>query len=116
MSIHDLIDCIEHEVLTTLNVNMTIHMDPLEVDNEQVCACRDMVYDLLKAMDPQLRMHDFRMVSGETHTNLIFDVVIPYQSEWEPKRIEERLAEELSKQPVLYLTVITFDRDLVGGK
>lgn len=110
LSVHDLIDTIEHEIYHDLRIIMTIHMDPIEVDNEQENLRRDMLAQIIAGISPELSFHDLRSVSGETHTNLIFDIVAPFGFELSDKEIKERIDSELSKRPVKYFTVITFDR------
>ena len=76
---HDLIDRIEHEIHKQLKISMTIHMDPIEVDNEQINAFREMLWNVVKSIDNRLNFHDFRTVTGDTHVNLIFDLVVPFE-------------------------------------
>lgn len=61
---------------------MTIHMDPIETDNEQVNLSLDMIRNIILDIDPCLQIHDFRLVAGDTHTNLIFDIVVPYDCKY----------------------------------
>ncbi len=75
---HDLIDGIERDVLRELDIFLVIHMDPLEVNNQAVNDLKTKVKDLLVALDPQASLHDFRMVNGENHINIIFDLVVPH--------------------------------------
>ncbi|MDD7295378.1 MAG: cation diffusion facilitator family transporter [Oscillospiraceae bacterium] len=111
VAIHDKIDRIERQIQEQLHMNMTIHMDPIELDNVQVNACRDMLLQVLHQLDPHLHMHDFRMVSGETHTNLIFDLVVPFDCVYKDDKLKEMIDAALETQPVQYYTVITFDRE-----
>lgn len=109
--IHDLVDCIERDICSELNVRMTIHMDPIEMDNEQVNSCRDQIRSIIKGLDERLHIHDFRLVSGETHTNVIFDLVVPYDCQYTDEQLKFYIDSELEKDDVNYYTVITFDRD-----
>ncbi|MDO4156984.1 MAG: cation diffusion facilitator family transporter [Oscillospiraceae bacterium] len=111
VAIHDKIDRIEHQIQEQLHINMTIHMDPIELDNAQVNACREMLLQVLHQLDPHLHIHDFRMVSGETHTNLIFDLVVPFDCSYKDDKLKELIDAALETQPVQYYTVITFDRE-----
>lgn len=110
MEIHDAIDELERNIYEELHIRMTIHMDPLDLHDERSNACKELVTKLLKEMDENLSLHDFRMIAGPTHTNLIFDVVIPYDCALTQDEIRKRLAQELSKEEVQYYTVITFDK------
>lgn len=111
VAIHDLVDNIEHQIQNQLQINMTIHMDPMELDNEQINACRSMLLHILHQLDPHLHMHDFRMVAGETHTNLIFDLVVPFDYVYKNDQLKEMIESALAAQPIQYYTIITFDRE-----
>lgn len=78
MRSHDLIDCVERELSRKYRAIACIHMDPVDSGNEEVEALKITVETILEDIDPRLTMHDFRVVFGETHTNLIFDVVAPF--------------------------------------
>lgn len=78
MRSHDRIDCIEKELMQKYHAVACIHMDPVDTEDERVETLRLLVEAVLKDMDERLEMHDFRVVFGETHTNLIFDLVVPY--------------------------------------
>lgn len=75
--LHDLMDVIEYELRERFQCEAVLHMDPIEADDKKVMGLRKEVEALVKEMDEQLSIHDFRMVEGPTHTNLIFDVVLP---------------------------------------
>ncbi len=75
--LHDLMDVIEHELREKFQCEAVLHMDPIEADDEKVMGLRKEIEKLVKEMDSELSIHDFRMVEGPTHTNLIFDVVLP---------------------------------------
>ena len=76
-TLHDAIDNIERELTAECGCHATIHMDPIETDNETVLAMRDKVAALVRRIDPAITIHDFRVVIGKTHTNVIFDAVVP---------------------------------------
>ena len=75
--IHDMIDTIEQQLHEELDCEAVIHMDPIDVNDESVKDMRKKVEALIKEKDERLSIHDFRMVKGPTHTNVIFDLVIP---------------------------------------
>ena len=75
---HDAIDNIEGELRRRLQCDAVIHMDPIVTTDESVLKLKKETFDLVKAIDARITMHDFRVVTGPTHTNLIFDVVVPY--------------------------------------
>ena len=78
MKIHDTIDLVEIKLKEQFSCQSVIHMDPIEVNDENVLRTAEKVISILKQIDSTISMHDFRMVNGETHTNLIFDVVVPF--------------------------------------
>ena len=78
MRSHDRIDCIEKELMRKFHAIACIHMDPVDIEDERVETLRQLVEAVLRDIDERLEMHDFRVVFGETHTNLIFDLVVPY--------------------------------------
>lgn len=97
MRSHDLIDCIERELSRKYHAVACIHMDPVDSENEEVERLRAMTEGVLKAIDSRLTLHDFRVVFGETHTNLIFDVVVPFDFKQEAglkAEIQRRVTEK----------------------
>ena len=78
MHSHDVIDCIERDLLEKFNILTCIHMDPIDTNNPETLRLKDLTIAELAAIDEQLTLHDFRVVNGPTHTNLIFDVVVPF--------------------------------------
>lgn len=113
ISIHEVIDRCEREILQNYNVEMSIHMDPVDMDNEQANTLRARVRDILKNMDSRFSMHDFRITSGEKTVNLIFDIVVPYEAELTEEDIKKKIDDELKNEETEYFTVITFDREFV---
>ena len=111
LEIHDLIDRIEREVFEKLNIVITIHMDPVEVDNELVNELREKVRDVVKSIDNRMHIHDFRVVTGNTHTNLIFDIVVPFDVKESNEEIKEKIDEHMANEDATYYTVITFDKE-----
>lgn len=109
--VHDMIDELERRIHRDLNILMTIHMDPIETDNEQVNLSLDMIRNIILDIDPCLQIHDFRLVAGDTHTNLIFDIVVPYDCKYNNDDIKELIDKQLDKMEDNYYTVITFDRE-----
>lgn len=109
--VHDMIDELERRIHRELNIMMTIHMDPIETDNEQVNLSLDMIRNIILDIDPCLQIHDFRLVAGDTHTNLIFDIVVPYDCKYNNDDIKELIDKQLDKMEDNYYTVITFDRE-----
>ena len=92
--LHDAIDTAETELKEQLGCIATIHMDPIEADNTEVSQMRAAVAEKLKELDDVISIHDFRMVPGPTHTNLIFDAVVPADY----KKSDEELAASIRQQ------------------
>ena len=111
--IHDLVDHIENRIWEETQIRMTIHMDPIETDNELVNSCKSMMNDIIRNLDPDLSLHDFRMVTGETHTNVIFDLVVPFDCIYKNVQLKDMIDSELHKLHPNYFTVITFDCQMV---
>lgn len=110
MDIHDAIDELERNIYDELGIRMTIHMDPVETDNENLKLCKDMIEVILNEVDSELHFHDFRMVAGPSHTNLIFDVVVPHGCKLSDGEIKEAIDEKLIMREKKYYTVITFEK------
>lgn len=111
--IHDLIDRIENELYEKLGCEAVIHMDPIEVDNEIVNNMKKTVASLVKQINDEMSIHDFRMVAGDTHTNLIFDVVVPYAVKESDEEMKKKIQEKISEHNKSYFAVIHVDRDYV---
>lgn len=92
MALHDMIDNIETELSEALHCEAVIHMDPIADDDAEVSRLRVAVSALVHEIDPRLSIHDFRMVAGPTHTNLIFDAVLPYEVDIDPEDLRHRIA------------------------
>lgn len=111
MMIHDVIDNIETELRMKLGCDATIHMDPVVTNDERVTEMKANMVRVIKGVDKRLALHDFRMVEGPTHTNLIFDVVAPFDlgfsDEELVKRIYAKTQEMLGER---YFTVVKVDK------
>ena len=106
---HDTIDNIEKEIFEKMNIMTTIHLDPIETDNIQLNQYKTIVSKVLNEIDPELSFHDFRMVVGQTHTNLIFDVIISDKYRDKNQMLKEKIDEQLKLIDNKLETVITFD-------
>ena len=76
---HDLVDCIEKDIMEEFHAVTCIHMDPVDTENEEVLRLKVLAETVLGDIDERLSLHDFRVVFGETHTNLIFDIAVPFR-------------------------------------
>lgn len=113
---HEIIDRVEREVARELGIFLVIHMDPIEVKDEEVLKSKQELEDTLCAIDERLSMHDFRMVKGKQQINLIFDLVVPY--DYDKKRQEELLEQVIrmmQENDRRYRFVITIDQNFVGA-
>lgn len=111
LEVHDSIDNIERRIAEEFGVELTIHMDPIQIDNEEINILRKRVVDFLLELDPVLSMHDFRVVIGPTHTNLIFDVVKPFKFKLSEQDILKRLQESIKDDDKQYYFVVHFDNN-----
>lgn len=108
---HDMIDNIERDFKETMDLEMVIHMDPIKIDDPLTNELKALIGDILKDMNELLTMHDFRIVPGETHTNVIFDVVVPFQvKETNQELLDELIHRVREKKGKIYYLVVTFDR------
>lgn len=111
LKIHDEIDNIERELKQRLNCTATIHMDPVVTDDDFANQMKEKVWEIIRQLDSGLKMHDFRMVTGPSHTNLIFDVVVPYNCPLSSKQVERTLSDKIQSLPGNFYAVICIDRD-----
>lgn len=94
MHSHDVIDLIERDLMNRFNVITCIHMDPVDINDPETLRLKELATGELTAIDERLSLHDFRVVFGPSHTNLIFDVVVPFdyaEKATLPSLIEQRL-------------------------
>ncbi|MEG0313681.1 MAG: cation diffusion facilitator family transporter [Erysipelotrichaceae bacterium] len=107
---HDLIDNIERDMLEQWNVHLVIHMDPINVSDPLTNELRNKIINIISNIDPKLNVHDFRMVAGETHSNLIFDILVPFEVELDETELISNISNEVTKLNKNYYCVITIDR------
>ena len=105
---HDHIDNIEHEVKENMNIDLVLHMDPVKVNDPETELYRAKVVEAIHQIDPKWGFHDFRIVSGPTHVNLVFDLVIPFEEKYTQEEIEEMLLKHIDSDKKIYL-VLTID-------
>lgn len=107
---HEIIDDMERECMLSHGIHLVIHYDPVVVNDPELERMRQLVGAILKVKDTRLSIHDFRMVPGEGHTNLIFDVALPFDLRGQEKAIQSALEAALNDLGEgKYYTVITFD-------
>ncbi len=108
---HDLIDDIERDFRTHHHIDLVIHYDPVVTDDAELNEMRETVQQLCTQLDPRLSIHDFRMVRGPGHSNLIFDLVVPFDLQPQREQLGKILDERIRAAHPQYYTVITFDED-----
>lgn len=113
MEIHDTIDLIEQEIRREFDVLMVIHLDPIVVDDETVTRLRTLTQKVVESIDESLTIHDFRMVEGPSHTNLIFDLVTPHKFRYSDTELVHMVEKALQKENETYFAVIQVERNFV---
>ncbi len=112
---HEQIDLCEKLINEKLNIELVIHMDPIDVNNETVNFAKSRLSEALKSIDQNLTLHDFRMTPEcETRTNLIFDIVVPANCKIAQNDLNRKIGEIAKEINQTYCCVITFDRDFTG--
>ena len=108
--LHDVIDNVEKRIGSELGIICTIHLDPISLDDERINGLRDMALKVIKQIDPKIGMHDFRAVIGATHTNLIFDLEIPFEMKTSNDTLIKNIESEIQNISPECFCVITIDR------
>ncbi|MBE6691469.1 MAG: cation transporter [Ruminococcaceae bacterium] len=107
---HDTIDLIERRLQQECNILCTIHLDPIVTNDERLDAWRQKVTQMAQKIDNGIKIHDFRMVPGPTHTNMIFDMEVPFDCKKTDKELQAEMAAAVSAEDPDFFTVITVDR------
>ena len=113
LQLHDVIDNAEHRLKKELGCMAVIHMDPIITNDAHTDALRIAVAEKVKTIDPRLTIHDFRTVSGPTHTNLIFDVVVPYDVKLTADEVRRRIGALVKELDENYFAVVQVDNSYV---
>ncbi len=112
MHSHDTIDLIERQVKEQLGIEISIHMDPI-INDERTHGLREMTARTVAGICDGATIHDFRIVDGPSHTNLIFDVLLPRKSEYSESEFKELLNLKIKAEDQRFFTVVTIDRNYV---
>ncbi|MDR0963026.1 MAG: cation diffusion facilitator family transporter [Clostridium sp.] len=110
LKLHDTIDNLEKELQDTLGCQAVIHMDPIVTDDERVNDLKAQVAKLVQKMDRRVMIHDFRMVTGPTHTNLIFDVEVPFDVKMADEAIKSHIGSMIKEMDAEFFAVVDVDR------
>ena len=114
MEAHDMIDHIEMRLMQEYQCEATIHMDPVVTDDEETTKTKEKIQTLIDQYDKSLSIHDFRMVTGKTHSNVIFDLVVPYGKKYDVKKILKDIRQKIREEmPGQYFAVIKVDRKTI---
>ncbi len=107
---HDMIDNMETELAEKLNCIAVIHMDPIVTDDETTVKLREAIAKEVKAIHPGITIHDLRTVPGPTHTNVIFDAVLPFDSKLTEEEAKEQITASVSEHHENVRAVVCIDR------
>ncbi len=113
LELHDVIDNIESELARKLHCEAVIHMDPVVVGDPVAAALREQTAALVRTIDPRITIHDFRMVPGKTHTNLIFDAVIPFDEQLTRPQVAQRICRLVEDMDGHYRAVVKIENSYV---
>lgn len=111
--LHDMIDNVEKRLSSEMGCLAVIHMDPIETDDESSAVMRRKAEEAVRSIDKDITIHDFRMVPGSTHTNLIFDAVIPYSVKLSDSEIKALIGKVVAEECENCFTVVSIDRPFV---
>lgn len=109
---HDLIDNIERDFLQNENIHLVIHLDPIVTSDARTNALREQVNRLVLGLYPQGSMHDFRVVWGVTHSNVVFDVAVPFSLHESEEQMQKKIAQSVEALDDTYRAVITVEHIL----
>ena len=114
LEIHDVIDNVENELREKLGCDATIHMDPIVTSDEHISELKAAVISIVKGIDEVISLHDFRVVTGPTHTNLIFDIMVPFKYRISDEELVQMIQEKVRKRlGENYYVVIKVDKAYV---
>ena len=113
LELHDVIDTAERELSEEMGCLATIHMDPLEQNDSLTTETRERVAMIVRLIDPSITIHDFRMVSGPTHTNVIFDAVVPHSCPLSDRELTDRITDGVRALDGNYFAVVKIDKSFI---
>ena len=109
--IHDVIDNVERRLYSEMGIRATIHMDPIVTDDEKINELRDKTDAIVKSIDERLKIHDFRFVEGVTHSNLIFDISVPFEIKMTDNALKDLVENKVSEMSPTFCVVMPIDRE-----
>lgn len=114
LELHDGIDRLEHQLRDTLGCEAVIHMDPIVTDDERLAPARQQVLESIQEhIDSSIQIHDFRMVTGPTHTNVIFDAVAPYEFRLSDEQLRAAIVKQVRELDDSFYAVVNIDHSRV---
>lgn len=116
MEAHDAIDHIEREIQEKFGIETTAHMDPIATGDSEVVRLREQMSELVREIDQDMSIHDFRLTRGPRHSNLIFDVVVPHRCRLSDEEIRRRITEAAEQVVPGCYVVLQLDRSYVGAR
>lgn len=111
--VHDIIDQMEQDLFEKFNCITTIHMDPIVVDNKEINDMRDFTEKIVKGLNPEFSIHDFRMTDGGKRVNLIFDLVVPRDKEYDKEQIIKNVQQKIHEKDNKYYAVIKVETSYI---
>ena len=111
--VHDIIDQMEQDLFEKFNCITTIHMDPIVVDNKEINDMRDFTEKIVKGLNPEFSIHDFRMTDGGKRINLIFDLVVPRDKEYDKEQIIKNIQQKIHEKDNKYYAVIKVETSYI---
>ena len=111
--VHDIIDQMEQDLYNKFNCITTIHMDPIVVDNEEINGMREFTEKVVKELNPEFSIHDFRMTDGGQRINLIFDLVVPRDKEYNSEEIRKTIQNKIHEKDNKYYAVIKVETSYI---
>lgn len=111
---HDILDNIERDFLEHDNLHLVAHLDPISTSDSKVGELRIEINKIVKDINSQITIHDLRIVEGVTHTNAIFDCVVPHSVKLSEKEVKEQISEKVKAKHPTYNCVITIDREFAA--
>lgn len=113
---HDIIDNIERDFLKDLGIHLVVHLDPIITDDAKTNELKVLVHKLIEEISPEISMHDFRVVWSVSHSNLIFDIVVPFAFQWSDEELIKRVSDKIYSISTTYHSVITVDHDYIPNE
>ncbi len=112
VKIHDVIDNVEQTIMNKYNIIISLHTDPIEINDEEVNKYKALAEEIIKGYNSEFTFHDFRVVKGETHTNLVFDLIIPFDNE-DKAKINSDLVSLFAQRDEKLLAIIKIEHSYI---